>query len=95
MNSTSSKMGDFLAENFPSVYVEYWLIKKEEEDQTKTEKEVFDYLIKKIEEFITENCKEIIGDEIKEFFKTDKFKKIILSIMIDNSSSSGSKFTGG
>ena len=78
----------WLVTDFPQIYLEYFNQRQQElrpEELKRIEKEIFEVLAKSLDDYITENCREIIIEEIQEFLQSNKFKKLILSMLVENS----------
>lgn len=96
MNSINN-MESYLANNFPYTYLKYEKIQLSKlksqivfkKDDMKDAQEIFDILVENIRKCIKDNCDEIVSESVKEYMSSDKFKKMILNMMIGNSDSTG------
>ena len=84
---------NWLAADFPQIYLEYFKSQQNDDGKSKEmkqiEQELFEIFIKAIDNYMAENCREIVVEEIREFLQSSKFKKLILSMLVDNSKSTG------
>ena len=79
---------NWLVADFPQIYLEYFKQYQEDigsDEIMRLEKKIFEILLKSIDEYLTENCQEIVVEEIREFLQSNKFKKLILSMLIEDS----------